>query len=264
MSKAARMETARQGAPTVNGNGNDRGGPPPRELSVRGCRPMRSQEGFTYIGVLLAIALVGTQLAVAGLVWSFAQERQKERELLFVGDQFRTAIARYYLNPNGPQKEYPRRIEDLVRDPRYPGAVRHLRKIYADPITGKVQWGLIKTPDGSILGVYSLSEKTPIKIGNFLPAEKSFEKKQRYADWKFVYTVGMPTGLSAGSPKSASSLPNTSSLPNASSFSSTGNLSSDVQIYSLEGQEETPAKNSGSGIFSGMNFGGPPGEKAGQ
>ena len=160
MSKAALRGTVRRGTLTVNGNGRE--GLPPRERRDRGCRPIQSQEGFTYIGILLAVALVGTQLAVAGLVWSFAQDRQKERELLFVGDQFRTAIGRYYLNPQGPQKEFPRSLEDLVRDPRYPGAVRHLRKIYADPITGKVRWGLIKTPDGSIIGVYSPSEKAPL------------------------------------------------------------------------------------------------------
>ena len=213
---------------------------------------MQSLEGFTYIGILLAIALVGTQLAVAGLVWSFAQDRQKERELLFVGDQFRTAIGRYYLNPQGPQKEFPRRLEDLVRDPRYPGVVRHLRKIYADPITGKVRWGLIKTPDGSILGVYSPSEKAPIKIANFSPMYNSFEEKSRYVDWKFVYTVGVPLGRPAGSPGSATSPPKASSPM------------SDVQIYSLEGDGEEPASISGADVFSGTNFSGPPKEEGDQ
>ena len=247
MSKAARRGTVRRGTLTVNGN--DREGLPLRARRDRGCRPMPSQEGFTYIGILLAVALVGTQLAVAGLVWSFAQDRQKERELLFVGDQFRAAIGRYYLNPQGPQKEYPRRLEDLVRDPRYPGAVRHIRKIYADPITGKVRWGLIKTPDGSILGVYSLSEKAPIKIGNFSPAYNSFEKKRRYADWKFVYTVGLPFGLSPGS---ATSVPKVSTP------------TSDIQIYSLEEEDKgKPASTSDAGIFSGLNFGGPPKQTGG-
>lgn len=254
MSKAVRRGTVRRGALTVNGNGRE--GLPPRERRDRGCRPMQSQEGFTYIGILLAIALVGTQLAVAGLVWSFAQDRQKERELLFVGDQFRTAIGRYYLNPQGPQKEYPKRLEDLVRDPRYPGAVRHLRKIYADPITGKVRWGLIKTPDGSILGVYSPSEKAPIKIANFSPMYNSFEKKSRYADWKFVYTVGLPFGLSpgsAGSPGSGTSSPKASSP------------TSDIQIYSLEEDDKgKPASISGTDVFSDFKFGGPPKQTGGQ
>ena len=243
MSRAERRGPPREGAPTVNGN--DRGEPATRELNARrGCRSLRSQEGFTYLAVLLAVALIGTQLAVAGVVWSFAQTRQKERELLFVGDQFRTAIAQYYLNPKGPQKEYPHRLEDLVQDPRYAGTVRHLRKIYADPITGKVQWGLIKTPDGSILGVYSLSDKAPIKTANFLPADQIFEKKQRYSDWKFVYTIGIPGGRLPGSPTSASS--------------------SDIQIYSIDGQGETAAMKSGAGISSDMNFGGAPDEKRGR
>ena len=233
-------------------SGKDRAAAATRGRQSFRRRPGGSQNGFTYVGVLLAVALVGTQLAVAGLVWSFAQARQKERELLFVGDQFRTAIARYYLNPQGPQKEYPRRLEDLVLDPRHPSTVRHLRKIYADPITGKVKWGLITTPDGSILGVYSLSDKAPIKIGNFRPTEKSFEKQQRYADWKFVYMVGMPVGLSTGSPASASSSPDA------------GGPSSDVQIYSIEGQGETAAPSSGAGVFSGLNFGGALGEKGGR
>lgn len=249
-SKAERKGPVRPGGPTVTGEPDNGAGPWPR--AVRCSSGIRSEDGFTYIGILLAAALVGTQLAVAGLVWSFAQERQKERELLFVGDQFRTAIARYYLNPQGPQKEYPRRLEDLVKDPRYPGTVRHLRKIYADPITGRVEWGLIKTPDGSILGVYSLSEKAPIKVGNFLPTEQTFENKQRYSEWKFVYTVGMPIGQSAGSSGTGAASPNT------------GSPSSDVQIYRLEEQGGAAASNSGGSIFSGLNFGAALGDKGGR
>ena len=172
-----------------------------RRLNIcQGGRSIRSQEGFTYIGVLLAIALIGTQLALAGVVWSFAQTRQKERELLFVGGQFRTAISQYYLNPKGPQKEYPRRLEDLLKDPRYPGTVRHLRKIYADPITAKKRWGLVRLPNGGIIGVYSLSEEAPIKTGNFRPAELSFTNKQRYADWKFVHAFGAQGVAAPGAP----------------------------------------------------------------
>lgn len=252
MSKAARRGTVRRETLTVNGN--DWEGLPLRARRDRGCRPVPSQEGFTYIGVLLAVALVGAQLAVAGLVWSFAQDGQKERELLFVGDQFRTAIGRYYLNPQGPEKEFPRRLDDLVRDPRYPGAVRHLRKIYADPITGKVRWGLITTPDCRIIGVHSLSEKAPIKVGNFSPIYNSFEKRSRYSDWKFVYTVGLPFGLFRGSPASVTSSPNASPLPNASSVSAC------PKIYSLEGDEGVEEDGNmtksftGSDLFSDKNM----------
>ena len=208
--------------------GSDRKGPARRRPSVcRGCRSIRSQEGFSYIGILLAVALIGTQLALAGVVWSFAQTRQKERELLFVGGQFRTAISQYYLNPTGPQKEYPRRLEDLLKDPRYPGTIRHLRKIYADPITGKKRWGLVRLPNGGIIGVYSLSEGAPIKTGNFRPAEISFTNKQRYADWKFVHafgTQGSPTSGTPGTSGAAGSPPS--------------GLSSESSVYDGEEKEE--------------------------
>lgn len=184
-------------------SGNDPKGPALRRLSVcRRGRSIRSQEGFTYIGVLLAVGLIGIQLALAGVVWSFAQTRQKERELLFVGGQFRTAISQYYLNPKGPQKEYPRRLEDLLKDPRYPGTIRHLRKIYADPITGKKRWGLVRLPNGGIIGVYSLSDQAPIKTGNFRPADLPFTNKRRYADWKFVHAFGAQGVAAPGAPGS--------------------------------------------------------------
>ena len=202
MSRAARRGPPREGAPTVTGN--DQSEPALRKMrACRRCLSIRSQEGFSYIGILLMVALIGTQLALAGVVWSFAQARQKERELLFVGGQFRTAISQYYLNPKGPQKEYPRRLEDLIKDPRYPATIRHLRKIYADPITGKKQWGLIKLPNnGGIVGVYSLSEKEPIKTDNFRPADKSFARKQRYSEWKFA-ALGTVNVGAPGSPGAA-------------------------------------------------------------
>jgi type II secretory pathway pseudopilin PulG len=209
---------------------------------------MRSQEGFTYIGILLAIALIGTQLALAGVIWSFQQDRQKERELLFVGDQFRTAIGRYYLNPQGPQKEYPKRLEDLVRDSRYPGTVRHIRKIYADPITGKARWRLVTTPDCRIIGVYSLSEKAPIKVGNFSPPYNALEKKARYADWQFVYAVGAPTGRPTGSPGTATLTANAPSLPNASSISAC------PKIYSAEGDEAVEEDGTAARTFTGSDI----------
>jgi type II secretory pathway pseudopilin PulG len=220
---------------------------------------MRSQKGFTYIGILFAVAFVGTQLVVAGVIWSFAQDRQKERELLFVGEQFRTAISRYYLNPQGPQKEYPKRLDDLVRDSRYPGTVRHIRKLYADPITGKVRWKLITTPDCSIIGVYSLSEKAPIKVGNFQPTQKAFEKKQRYSDWKFV--AGTVPNQPNSSPASATLPPNASTLPNAS------RISACPKIYSADAyeEEETTAQSfTGSDLKFGTNFGEPLNKTGGQ
>ena len=146
------------------------------------------QRGFTYVALLIAIALHGAVLAAAGSVWNTAQKRSRERELLFVGDQFRAAIRAYAQGGPGVRGQLPRTLDDLLLDPRLPGTRRHLRKIFVDPITWKTEWGLVKTPDGNaILGVYSLSEEAPLKTKNFEPADRAFEGATRYSDWKFVY-----------------------------------------------------------------------------
>ncbi|PZO12632.1 MAG: hypothetical protein DCF26_18575 [Burkholderiales bacterium] len=51
------------------------------------------QRGFGYLMVLFAIAAMGITLAGAGEVWRTAALREKEAQLLFVGHQFRLALA---------------------------------------------------------------------------------------------------------------------------------------------------------------------------
>lgn len=146
--------------------------------------------GFTYFGLLAIIAVMGVALAAAGEVWHTAQKREKELELLFIGNQFRLAIAGYYERTLDQAQRYPATIEDLLKDPRYPSAQRYLRKVYRDPITGSENWGLIKGPDGEIYGVYSLSEEEPLKKSNFSLADKNFAGKTKYADWVFMHAPG--------------------------------------------------------------------------
>jgi hypothetical protein len=88
----------------------------------------------------------------------------------------------------------------MLKDPRYPNTRRYLRKIYIDPITGANDWGLLKNPNGSIYGVYSLSEDATIKRDNFDLADDSFKGKSNYSEWKFIYTPTLAaSGTSAAS-----------------------------------------------------------------
>lgn len=170
-----------------------------KPLRERRSRIAADETGLTYLGVIIIAATLSTSLAAAGIVWHFAQQREREDELMYVGNQFRVAIGRYYLNQLGPQKEYPKRLEDLLRDPRHPGQVGYIRKLYPDPITGSTDWGLLKLPDGSILGVYSKSERKPIKTGRFGALNRHLERKSKYSDWKFAYLPGQPlSATSAG------------------------------------------------------------------
>jgi type II secretory pathway pseudopilin PulG len=109
---------------------------------------MRAQRGFTYVGLLLAVALAGVALAAAGTLWSTTAKRDKELELLFVGDQFRRAIGAYYEGTPGA-KRYPLKLEDLLEDKRLAVTRRHLRQLYADPMTGKADWELVRLADGA-------------------------------------------------------------------------------------------------------------------
>lgn len=147
--------------------------------------------GFTYLGLLVIVAVMGLALAGAGEVWHMAQKREKERELLFAGNQFRQALNGYYENTPSRERRYPLSLEELLKDPRYPSTQRYLRRIYRDPVTGDTAWGLIKGPDGEIYGVHSLSEDEPLKQGNFDLADRNFEGKKKYAEWVFMHVPSL-------------------------------------------------------------------------
>ena len=147
-----------------------------------------SHKGFSYIGVLMTVAIVGIAITAANRYWSTVIQREREAELLFRGHQIREAIRSYYENPPGGQgKQYPRAVADLLRDPRYPQKRRHLRRWYADPMTGRSDWILIQDAGGRIKGVSSAHPGRPLKEGNFPQPYGGFEVAASYADWKFVY-----------------------------------------------------------------------------
>ena len=163
----------------------------------------RRQQGFTLAGALILIAVAGAGMAAYGEMASHAAQRDKEQELLFVGNQFRQAIGAFYDGTPGAAKQYPRKLEDLLQDRRYPVLRRHLRRIYADPMTGKREWGMVMAPEGGIMGVYSLSQAQPVKSGGFLLRDRQLEgARERYSNWQFTYA---PAAARAATPAAAAS-----------------------------------------------------------
>jgi type II secretory pathway pseudopilin PulG len=174
-----------------------------------GNRP--ATQGVVLLGLLVAMALLAIGLMGAVDVWSLTRQREREQELLFAGDQYRQAIRRYYLAaPGVRQRVYPPSIEALLEDDRFPLPVRHLRRAYPDPITGKPEWGLLHAGD-RIVGVYSLSDARPLKQAGFRAADKNFTEAGSYKDWVFAY-VARGAQLAPASP-AASAPPGVPSPP---------------------------------------------------
>jgi len=146
------------------------------------------QGGYTLLGLLVLILIIGFFLGEAGAMWSDARQRDREAELLKVGDRIRIAIGRYYNNSPGPVKQFPRTLEALLRDDRFPVPQRYLRTLYIDPITRREGWGILEAPSGGIMGVYSLSGDKPFKTRQFRPIYKEFEDRKMYGDWIFAYS----------------------------------------------------------------------------
>jgi type II secretory pathway pseudopilin PulG len=149
------------------------------------ARAGRQHAGFTYLALMILVAILALATSATVTLGSIAQRRQAELRLLEVGDLYRQAITSYLNSSPGGNRRYPGSLNDLLKDPRYPGVRRHLRQLYPDPITGKKEWGVVPAPGGGIMAVHSLSEAKPIKIAGFEAENQLFEGKLRYSEWAF-------------------------------------------------------------------------------
>lgn len=144
------------------------------------------QSGFTYIGILMIIAISGIALAGVGIVWHKHTQRENEKELLYIGEQYRKAILSYYENSPTGLQQFPKELKDLLTDERMPDKkIHHIRKLYADPISHGKPWELVRQGD-RITGVHSASKDSPIKKVGFPAPYESFAEATSYEDWKFI------------------------------------------------------------------------------
>jgi type II secretory pathway pseudopilin PulG len=154
--------------------------------------PPATARGFTYLGVVYMVAIAGIALAGTGIVWSFESRREQERDLLFVGEEYRRAIAAYASATPGAAEGgtpvFPERLEQLLVDTRSFPAAHHLRRLYRDPLSGKTDWQLIRR-EGRIVGVASGDTRRPIKVAGFGRGQEDFAGAGSYADWKFIAEV---------------------------------------------------------------------------
>lgn len=164
-----------------------------------GRRAVRSQRGFAYVLLLVTITVIGVAAAGAVSLGSAMARRDADEQLLAIGAEFERALYSYAGVPQGlpagplpPNVHGPRDLEELLKDSRVPGIRRQLRQVYADPLTGKVEWGLVRDSQGFITGVYSLAEGRPMKRSGWPMKWGHFEEQDSYAGWVFGLSVAAP------------------------------------------------------------------------
>ena len=153
----------------------------------------RSSGGFAYLLLLLAVALIGLAASAALSLGATMARRDAEKHLLAIGMEFQQALRSYAGVPAGATAPTaglgPRSLDDLLKDPRAPGVRRHLRQLYADPLTGKSDWGVAKDAQGRIVGVHSLAPGKPIQSAGFESWLTGFEDAESYSQWVFGLPV---------------------------------------------------------------------------
>lgn len=146
------------------------------------------QRGAILIMLLVMVVIMGLAAGMAGQTWRDTIQRAREAELLWRGQQYQQAIASYYSVNHGAQRMLPAKLEDLVRDPRFPNVVRHMRKLYNDPMTGE-EWQLVTDPAERIVGVHSSSDLEPFQKDGFPKTLEQLKGKSTYSEWQFVFAI---------------------------------------------------------------------------
>lgn len=167
----------------------------PRGDRRSACLPMHSSmrsprragaRGYGLVAVLVLVALTSAALSVAAQSWADAARREKEQQLLRIGALYVQALERYRRSSPGTDKRLPQELEELLMDQRFVGTVRHMRRLYPDPVGTTGRWGVVRGEDGRVRGVQSLSEEAPMITGAVRRPGLLLQPAQRYSDWKFV------------------------------------------------------------------------------
>lgn len=159
------------------------------DSSLSSGRGSSVQRGFTYIWAMVAVAVLAIGLAAMGTTWAEASRREREQDLLRIGEIYARAIASYYHSSPGSLKRYPPSLEDLLIDTRFIGTYRHMRRLYADPLRSGQAWGVVRAADGGVRGVYSQSSGQPLRREVLDLGVTVLPAAHQYSEWQFAPKV---------------------------------------------------------------------------
>jgi hypothetical protein len=134
--------------------------------SCRYCRPQRasSEAGYILLIVMMMATLLLISLAAAAPSIYVEGQREKEKELIFRGEQYAMAIIRFHQQ----FKRYPTSVKELL----HTNNMSFLRQAYPDPMTRSGKWRFIHATangvilDSKILGPPGKQQKKPLGSNN--------------------------------------------------------------------------------------------------
>ncbi len=213
-----------------------------------------TEDGYLLLTVLVMIFLMLLALSVAAPKVAKEIQRDKEREAMERGLQYRRAIQLYYKKFGA----YPTDIKQLEKT----NEIRFLRKRYTDPITGKDDWRLIHMGQAKVppLGFFGqplqagLSSVSTGPGGGSIYANSNTDGSGDANGSSAGSTNGSPSGLSNGT---ANGTPNGTAPPAAGGSSSFGfsNGSSNNGSSGGFGSQGSGFGSSSSGGFGSSNNG---------
>lgn len=146
----------------------------------------RAQHGFLLSATIILLLVTSFLTLMLAWRWDVEDRLLKERELFWIGQQFRRALLSYADATPPGYPEAPRVLEDLLVDERGGARRQHLRRLFVDPMTGRAEWGVERSAEGGIEGVHSLSTARPLRREGLWPVDPRFDRATRYADWVFA------------------------------------------------------------------------------
>jgi type II secretory pathway pseudopilin PulG len=175
-------------------------------MVVRGAIRRGHQAGFTYLGLIIFVTIIGLVGAATLKIGALLQRAAAEEELLDIGAAFSAALDSYAAATPQGASPYPPSLKELLKDPRVPGVRRHLRKIFVDPLTGKAEWGVVYLGEGTtgVVAVHSLSTAKPLKIANFDSRFAGLDNADTISAWRFKArdpTLGQGPGQAQPQPR---------------------------------------------------------------
>jgi type II secretory pathway pseudopilin PulG len=110
------------------------------------------QSGFTLAAVLVIMTIMMIVVAyTVPRMWSTALKREREKQTIFIMQQYAKAIVEFRTKQNGA---YPTSLQQL-KDARQPRMIRGVKGEFADALTGEIDWLVIPQAAGGSIPLHT-------------------------------------------------------------------------------------------------------------